>query len=319
MRRDPGFLRRFVGWKPSDGPAPPVQAVSGATLTSYAIAESVQQRLSGRAPSLRFPEPLSLAEVQAVFTNATRLTAERSRWRVADRTGRTLGYVIQTSPQADNVSGYRGPTDCLVALGGDGRTITAVRLRKSYDTESVVDQVRRAEKFLKLFVGRQVDELAALEFPKEKIEGLSGATQTARAVLEGLKRRSAAELRLRSSGAPWRAAPRDLALAGVIAGGLVMSFTRLRGQRWTRLVWQCLLVGYVGLVNRDFLSLALLGGWAAHGLAFKSASGLVLLAAAAFFLPMTTRRQVYCHQLCPHGAAQQLLGGLGRRLRIRRG
>jgi polyferredoxin len=41
--------------------------------------------------------------------------------------------------------------------------------------------------------------------------------------------------------------------------------------------------------------------------ALKAAPGLVLLAAAALLVPWSTRRQIYCHQICPHGAAQQLL------------
>src|SRR6185436_11586254 len=105
----------------------------------------------------------------------------------------------------------------------------------------------------------------------------------------------------------WRPKPRDWALGGVIAGALVMSFTALRGRRWIRLAWQLVLVGYVGLVNHDLLSLALFGGWAANGLALKAAPGLVLLGVAALLVPWTTRRQLYCHQICPHGAAQQLL------------
>src|SRR5258708_34257527 len=85
-----------------------------------------------------------------------------------------------------------------------------------------------------------------------------------------------------------------------------MSFTSLRGQRWARVAWQLFLVGYVGLVNHDLLSLALFGGWAANGLALKAAPGLVLLAVAALLVPWTTRRQLYCHPFCPHGGAQQL-------------
>ena len=35
-------------------------------------------------------------------------------------------FAVRSSPQADNISGYRGPTECLVALGTDGRTITGI-------------------------------------------------------------------------------------------------------------------------------------------------------------------------------------------------
>src|SRR2546426_2089471 len=307
VKRDSGFLRAFIGWKPSEAPPPKIAGVSGATLTSFAIAEAIQQRLAGAAPSLRFPEPVTLDEVRFLFNNATRVVPDHSRLRVLDASGGLLGFGVRTSPQADNISGYRGPTECLVALGPDGRTITGVRVRRSYDTDSYVDQIRRAEPFLKRFVGRSIEELAALEFPKEKIEGVSGATQTARAVAEGLQRRFAAEMKAQAPTPGWRPRPRDWALAGVIVGALLMSFTALRGHRWVRVAWQLVLVGYVGLVNHDLLSLALFGGWAANGLALKAAPGLVLLAVAAFLVPWTTRRQVYCHQICPHGAAHQLL------------
>src|SRR5437667_1460209 len=305
VKRDPGFLRTFIGWKP--GETLKIQGVSGATLTSFAIAESIQQRLAGAAPSLRFPEPVTLDEVRLLFDNATRVVPDHSRLRVLDASGRLLGFAVRSSPQADNISGYRGPTECIVALGTDGRTITGVRVRRSYDTDSYVEQIRRAEPFLKRFVGRSIEELAAFEFQKEKIEGISGATQTARAVAEGLQRRFAAELKAQAPTPAWRPRPRDWALAGVVAGALVMAFTALRGHRWIRVAWQILLVGYVGLVNHDLLSLALFGGWAANGLALKAAPGLVLLAVAALLVPWTTRRQLYCHQICPHGAAQQLL------------
>ena len=186
-----------------------------------------------------------------------------------------------------------------------------MRVRKSYDTDSYVDQIRRDNYYLKLFGGRSIEELAALDYAKENIEGVSGATQTSWAVAEGLKRRFAAELKVQAQAPRWRPKPRDWMLAGVVVGALVMAFTSLRGHRWVRVAWQLLLVGYVGLVNHDLLSLALFGGWAAHGLALKAAPGLVLLAAAALLVPWTTRRQLYCHQICPHGAAQQLLGKIG--------
>jgi Na+-translocating ferredoxin:NAD+ oxidoreductase RnfG subunit len=139
VKREPNFLRRYVGWKPSEQTAPKIEAVSGATLTSYAIAEAIQQRLAGAAPSLRFPDPVTLEEVRTLFTNAVRLLPDQSRLRVLDASGRLLGFAVRTSPQADNVSGYRGPSECLVALAPDRRTILGVQVRKTYDTDSYVD------------------------------------------------------------------------------------------------------------------------------------------------------------------------------------
>lgn len=313
VKNDTNFFRQFIGWFPNEPLPTNLSGVSGATLTASAIAETIQQRLGAASPSLRFPEPVSLSEIQALFTNATSVSQENARWRVTDATHHTLGFILRTSPQADNVSGYRGPTECLVSLAPDGRTVTGLRIRSSFDTDSYVSQVTKAEHFTRLFVGKSIDELAAFEFPKDKIEGISSATQTAQAVSEGLRRRLAAEIKSLTAKPRWFPKARDWGLASVIAGALILSFTSLRSYRSARVGWQLLLVIYVGLLNHDLLSLALLGGWAAHGLTFKAAPALVLLVAASFLVPWGTRHQLYCHQLCPHGAAQQLLGALSRK------
>ncbi|HEU0011439.1 MAG TPA: FMN-binding protein, partial [Verrucomicrobiae bacterium] len=224
VKQTRNFFGRFVGWKPGEQPLPNIEGVSGATLTSFAIAESIQQRLTGAAPSLRFPEPVTLAEAKMLFPNAARTVPDHSRLHVLDASGRLLGYAVRTSPQADNVSGYRGPTECLVAVAPDARTVIGLRWRKSYDTDSYVDQVKRAESFARLFVGRTIEELAALEAPtKERVDGISGATLTARGAAEGVKRRFASELQARAQVVRWRPKARDWGLTGVVVGALIMS------------------------------------------------------------------------------------------------
>jgi NosR/NirI family nitrous oxide reductase transcriptional regulator len=314
--RDPEFIRSFIGWKPGETP-PRIAAVAGATLTSYAIAESLQKRLVGASASMRFPEPITLEEARQILTNTISLASEGRRWRALDANRATIGFLARTSPEADNISGYRGPTEALVALAPDGQTITAVRLRKSYDTESYVNQVRGDQQFLNMFVGQKIDLLAAHDYRHEKIEGFAGATLTARAVAQGIQKHFAADTGAPPPPVKWRPEPRDWGALGIVAGALLMAFSRLRGNHWARLGWQAILIGYVGLASTYLLSLSLFGGWSSNGIAFKSASGLVLIAAAAFIVPLLTRRQIYCHQICPHGAAQQWLGAFGKYFKTR--
>lgn len=310
VRNATDFLPSLTGWKPNEQPTPDVEAVSGATLTSLAVLEGVQQRLIGAAPSLRFPDPITLKELRPLFPDATHLESGPSATRVFDTSGEMMGIALRTSPQADNISGYQGPTDCLVTLDADMQKVTGFRIRKSYDTPSYVDRVRKAKSLQHLFLNRSIEELAELKYPRKKLDGISGATRTARAIVNGVQRRFAAEMEASDPQSPWQLQTRDWAMIGVIIGGLVMAMTSLRGHRWVPIAWQLLLVGYVGLVNHDLLSLSLFAGWASHGLALKAAPGLVLLTAAALIVPWGIRRQLYCHQICPHGAAQQLLGKL---------
>jgi hypothetical protein len=78
--------------------------------------------------------------------------------------------------------------------------------------------------------------------------------------------------------------------------------------------FQIALVGYVGLVAGDLVAVKLLAGWARTGIPWSTAPGIVLLVAAALVVPWGTGKPFYCHHVCPHGAAQELLG----RIRPRR-
>ena len=74
-----------------------------------------------------------------------------------------------------------------------------------------------------------------------------------------------------------------------------------------RACFQIVLVVYLGIMNGDLISQALVVGWAKSNIPWQPAPGIVCLVAAAFLIPMTSRKQIYCHHLCPHGALQQLI------------
>jgi polyferredoxin len=78
-------------------------------------------------------------------------------------------------------------------------------------------------------------------------------------------------------------------------------------------MFQLVLIGYVGLVNGQLLAQSIFGGWPAHGVPWQLAPGFLLLAAAALVVPWTSRRAIYCSQICPHGAAQELVGRITKR------
>jgi hypothetical protein len=156
----------------------------------------------------------------------------------------------------------------------------------------------------------ELSKLANLDFKEAKIEGVSGATETSWAVAEGLKREAKALVEAEQSTATlakvrWDAD--NIGLCLMLAWSCVVAFTPLRGRAAVRVIHQLLLVGYVGFFAGGMISQALLAGWAAHGTPWTGAPALVLLAAAAFMLPLVTRHQFYCHHFCPHGALQQLV------------
>ena len=320
LRGNPRFERGFKDWRPTSQPAPKLEGYAGSTLTALAIEESIQKRLSGNYASLRFPTPLRLDEIKAVgFPEATGFERNNPRlgWNLVRGPGNGhLGFVVRTSPSGDEVNGYAGPTDTLIAVEPDGLTLRQVVIRETYDTTDYVDRVRADEEYLKLLTKWSAREWATLDFGKARLEGVAGATLTSYAMAEGIKRRFADDAQ--KSGADVRRrteATRTAALILFLLGGLVMTFSPWHGRPRVRLVWQVLLVAGLGLWLGQLLSLSLFAGWARHGLGWSQTPAMVALGAIALLIPWGARRQPYCHHLCPHGAAQELLGRF-RRLHV---
>ncbi|MCP4853764.1 MAG: FMN-binding protein [Fuerstiella sp.] len=309
--RNESFMTALNGlsWQPAAKAK--VDAVSGATLTSMAIAEGITLRLGGENPASRFPAAVALEEVKAFFETAAdlRLDDEKpSMLRVLDAAGATLGKVARTSPHTDSIIGYQGPTDTLFAIDHEGRTIGAA-IRHSYDNEPYVRYVKEDEYFFNIFKGFTVDQIAQLDMVDAGIEGVSGATRTSIAVAEGLIHSTQVIQRERPATketASWFSglAARDYGTAAVVAVALVIALTHLRGKRRLRVVFQIVLVVYLGFINADVVSQALLVGWARNGVAWRVAPGLVLLTFAALACPVFTGRQIYCTHVCPFGALQ---------------
>ena len=317
LRDNMAFERSLKDWQPTSQPAPKLEGYAGSTLTAAAIAESIQKRLSGNYASLRFSTPLALKEIRAVgFPQALSFEANTPRlgWNLVRGPNRALlGYVVRSSPSGDEFSGYAGPTETLIAIEPDALTLRKIIIRESYDTTHYVDIVKEDEIYLKQLTKWNVQEWPNLNFGKEKIEGVAGATLTSSAIAFGLQHRFADDAKhLVLQKSSWRDHVRTVALWFFLAGTLAMTFTPLHGRPKVRVLWQVLLVGGLGLWLGQLISLGMFAGWARHGLPWSQGSGLLILGAMALLVPWTTRRQLYCHHACPHGAAQELLGGCRR-------
>jgi hypothetical protein len=273
----------------------------------------VRLRIEGHAP-------ITLGEVRAIFPKAADLrpdAGERAGLFVWDGEGHQIGYVLRTSPITDNVIGYRGWTDTLVAFD-PALHVVGVRLRSSQDTDEHVGDVRDDRYFMKTWNGKPWDDVARKTPEQAGIEGVSGATMTSMAMAEGIMRRlRAADAALALQPPAIRFKWVDAGLVAIIVVAMVLAFRGTHGRPWLRRSFQVLVIGYVGFFAGVPLAQSLFAGWAQNGAPWRSAPALVLLAAAALIVPWSTRKPLYCQHLCPHGAAQELLGHFApRRWRI---
>jgi NosR/NirI family transcriptional regulator, nitrous oxide reductase regulator len=324
IQRDRRFLTSWNGltWDDAAGRTE-VDGVAGATLTSLAIVQGLQQRLGGSSRSLKFPEPVTLAEARKLFPEAARVAADSAigpLWHVWDPADRPIGSILRTSPAADEVVGYQGPTEALIAIRANGQ-ICGIAVGGSFDNEPYVTYVRDDEYFRTLFNDHTLSQLGELDLEQSRIEGVSGATMTSLAVARGLiqaaqAHEAALARRSQQQAAGWTTRWRAAATLVIVIFGLVLGITSLKGVMWLRVAFQVVLIAYLGLASGDLLSLAMFVGWSQSGIPWQNALGLIILAGAAIIVPIARGQNVYCSHLCPHGAAQQLLP---RRWRLRRG
>ncbi len=309
------FFKQFTEKKASEVADLRPQAVSGATLTSSAIAEGVLRRLGKSATtSLRFPDALTLEEVKKVEPQAASLRDSKGHpgsSDVLDAAGKVIALAVRTAPASDGVVGYKGPSDTFMLMDATGTTLRGITLRRSYDNEAYVGYVTGDSAFLQTFDGMTAEKIASIDFNEAGVEGVSGATQTSYGVAEGLRVRAQALLKENESQSGWWALIRwrwqDTGHVIIIMAAFLMAFTPLRGRAWCRHLHHGLLVVYGGFMAGEMLSQGLLVGWATHGAPWRNVHGLVLLAAVALLGPIFTSKHLYCHHICPHGALQQLL------------
>ena len=263
---------------------------------------AVRQRVQGDSPVLA-------SEIVSLLPEAFKLRPDdsaRDGLFVLDRGGRELGYVVRTQPACRDIIGYAGTTDALVVLDRDWK-ILGLKIHASEDTASYINDITLDRRFLKKWNGLTWDGAAALDLKAAGIEGVSGSTMTSMAIAQSVKARLQLGRDQLAARVPLRFAARDLALLGVLAAAGLMAFGRTEWrQRWKR-PYQIALLVYVGFIAGDLIAQKLLVGWARGGVPWTSAPGLLLLTAAALLVPWASGKPFYCHHICPHGAAQELI------------
>ncbi|QTN34089.1 4Fe-4S binding protein [Akkermansiaceae bacterium] len=279
--------------------------VSGATLTSEAMARGVAARFGAKGMDQWFPESLRLADVEKWFPGADAITDGGYPGSFSVRKGaEDLGSVLRSSRMGVSARGFNGTSDVIVALDREGGKVLGIGLLGSRDNEPYVGDVGEEVKYADGFAGKNIADILA-EDPRESPSLFtSGASYTNSAVVASVSemlRRHIADGA--SRGFPWKS---SLALAW-IALGVGLAFHESGKRRNIRTAYAAVSVvaglGLGWMVSQDQII-----GWGANGLGLRNALPLLVLTAVALLVPAFTGKNVYCSHICPHGAAQTLAG-----------
>jgi len=285
-----------------------------------------QLRIQGAAP-------IEVEELKSLLPNVARLSVDsgpRAGLFLWDETGADVGYAVRTSPAAAEIIGYAGPTDVLLVFGTPNqepnpvtladpsaepipteeptRKLLGIQVRHSWDTTRHIKWVVEDAYYMQFWQGRDWDNLASLNFYDEYFDGVSGATLSSMGMARSIQHRIRVAEEAATALPAVHFSSTDYGLLIALAVGILVTFrSGWKGRRNLWLGLKLAAIVYVGFLNGSLIALSVLAGYVSHGLAWRIAPGLVALVVLCFLIPWTTRRQVYCQQICPHGAAQQLL------------
>lgn len=103
-------------------------------------------------------------------------------WFAAEKNGQTVAYIVPSESK-----GYGGKIKMLVAVTADSKVIDFSILEHN-ETPGLGDNAQKPA-FRKMFAGKGLDKLEVTKDPadKEKIQAMTGATISSRAVTKGVR------------------------------------------------------------------------------------------------------------------------------------
>ena len=311
VRRDGAFWSQWTNVSEASlGAMDQPMVVSGATLTSEAMARGVAARFGAEGMDQWFPVDLVLADLKKWYPEADRIVADPAKgtYDILHRE-KQIGLVLRSSRMGVSARGFNGISDVIVALDRKKDVILGIGFLGSRDNEPYVSDVRNEVKYADGFAGKRVDEILAHDMKNSPLLFTSGASYTNHAVVESVREMSRRYLsEKKNQGLSWKT---GWALVW-IALGVVVGMSKWGGIRRVRTGFAVISVA-AGIWLGWMVSQDQLVGWGANGLGMGAVLPLIVLTAAALVIPAFTGKNVYCNRICPHGAAQTLLGSLNQK------
>lgn len=137
-----------------------------------------QQRRQGRPAILQ--EVSTQSVFQEVFPEGTELKKASEYWfKIVNKKGKTLGYAMTSTDYCKDVKGYANATPVMIVTDKK-HVIKKVALLSHYETPNYIQRLTTAGFFNKW------SEKKVHEAKLDKVDGYTGATRTAMAVIKNV-------------------------------------------------------------------------------------------------------------------------------------
>jgi NosR/NirI family nitrous oxide reductase transcriptional regulator len=226
-----------------------------------------------------------------------------------DSNGKILGYI-----SVGEASGYGGPLDVVVAIDSIGNT-TSLAISTHRETPTFFDKTIKTD-LLKKLVKTNANDLIKLD---EDIDGVAGATYTARAIIQSTQQavhqvgRTIFKLEIPEDERKIQfGLPEVLLIVLFLVAFLQRKYFKGKTRniiRWITLLTGMIFLGFI--YNRPYVlahvNMVILGyfpAWDTHIYWYILIAGLLLFKTEKNW-------NTYCYDFCPFGACQEVIGAIG--------
>ncbi len=212
-----------------------------------------------------------------------------------------VSEIIYTTEFAPKVFGYGGQIPMAIGVDANG-TIKDIKVLQNTETPTFLNQVL-STKILDNWIGMNIKNA------KTNVDAVSGATMSSQAIIASIN------MTIDAKNGKVTDTNQDLntyeiikTFAVLFAGllGLFMFFAPKKANKIRPFI-QALIVMILGVWQGSMLSVAKISAWLLHGVPDYYQYGLFAIFLISIFVPMITGKNFYCYNLCPFGAAQDLV------------
>lgn len=227
-----------------------------------------------------------------------------NKWRVYD-----VSTQMENLIYLGKAYGYNGEIELLVQVDKDS-LIRKIIPTNHQETPSYFDKIIKNH-FFEQFQGKNVARI----FSNKSVSAISGATITSNAMIEAIKIGYAHGENISITKARYPLLGMlELIVLYLFSAGILLSKIKSRkfkkALRWISIFISILFLGFIynQPIGYSRVSALLLGNFPNWHKEFY----FYLLLAGSILLVLFTQKNVYCHSVCPFGAAQEILAKTGK-------
>jgi len=243
---------------------------------------------------------LSLADLREIYPATTNYELNRyGAYDVYDNKNKKTGSALLSSNYSRQF-GYAGRVPLLIGIN-DSLIIDRIVLLKNNETFEYIRAVYE-DKFLGNWQNISLEDAMQL-----KVDVVSGATHTSKAVIAGVRHTASSVLKSDASvitDTNFWAIIKDILFLCLMLFSLVMVFKK--GTAKYRTIYMVLVLVIMGLILNNAISAQLLYGWLKDGFAWRANWQTIAIFILALIVSFVGKRKFYCNYLCPMGALQEL-------------